>query len=160
MTNHETLSKAIELAIERGYRYDNSTTDFTVWETGNEPIYLIEIGGWPEVNVEAIIYSHDFAKALFGEYHQALYKQHYIPARGYPGESNPKNKVKIDSTDEADWKCTRCGKKWSRCFDTNCNLITKGNMGWETHLQRMVTADDPIEYLAANIEAETNDEQN
>lgn len=70
MTNQETLTKAIELAIKGGYH----TWDFDDRYTkDDEREYLLgTLYDDPSENsnvqsVEALIFNHDFAKALWGE---------------------------------------------------------------------------------------------
>lgn len=150
MNNQEILTKAIQKAVEgglTGYWADR----YSSCEKLDEMEFLIAGNIYEEGHSpEELIFNHDFAKALWGEYKNTKYESHYIPARGYPGEEIDKKDIKDSSKDE-NWKCTRCNNEWAKCLEKECNLIEEGNIGWKYHIQRMVIAEDPIEYLGANI---------
>lgn len=146
MDKAQILEAAIQKAIEGGW--SNSLS-------GYEDILLYAMRGilgdpYDAPSIEQVIFNHDFAKALWGEYSATSYAPHYIPARGYPGEKIPKNEIK-DSAKEENWNCTRCRKKWRQCFEKECLLLQEGNNGWQRHLQNMVISEDPIKYLADNL---------
>lgn len=114
MTNKEILEKAIQKAIDGG------------WEPlheGRNPIdkSLVTVDHIIQEDPRHYIYSHDFAKALWGvSEHTAL-----------PG---------IDSYGEED--CEHCEANIWDSIPHYC---------WQYHLQQMVIADDPIKYLGENI---------
>lgn len=150
MATQEILEKAIAKAIDGGltgywtdrYKSCQELDEMEYLTAGNN----MEHG----MTIEKLIFNHDFAKALWGEQQPTTYEQHYIPARGYPGEHISKDKIE-DSSNSENWNCKRCSKAWSKCFDKPCNLVEEGNIGWKHHLQQMVIADDPIQYLGENI---------
>ena len=99
-----------------------------------------------------------FAKALWGEHQEPLYNQHNAPAyrKGFKPWDNE------FGIDYGDWsgipeelhKCANnCSKRITRanCRD-NCQLLVKHNKGWEQHLMAMVISENPIKYLADNID--------
>jgi len=68
MTNEQVLKKAIEKAVKNGFKYAPYTTT-----DGIHPVF-IEI---PEISIyRHLIFSHDFAKAFWGE------KEHYFGKEG------------------------------------------------------------------------------
>jgi len=101
--NHqEILEKAIAKAIDGGWE---PTT--VSWSVYGESIYFTDRA----TNYREIIFNHNFAKALWGNYSETMTVQN--------NTLNVKQVVDMD--------------------------------GWRYHLQQMVIADDPIEYLGANI---------
>jgi hypothetical protein len=112
MSNAEILVKAIEKAIAGGWKGFSYQTG---WYTGPHPSSLLKSKYYPDthefvihlqdlrenimVDLNKLIFNHDFAKALWGE---------------------PKSGKAVPS-------------------------------GWQQHLQQMVIAEDPIEYLGAHI---------
>lgn len=79
---------------------------------------------------EAIIFNHDFAKALWSE------EWEDVPIKEF-NEALAQNLRPYDYRTE--------GAEVGRA------LHRTGNKGWEYHLQQMVIADDPIKYLGENI---------
>lgn len=147
MTNKEILEKAIQKAIDGGWKVTNSTMDTPEKIMG----WYAYPDSWYDSYSNLFIFNHDFAKALWGEEVRTQYDSHYIPARGYPGEPIPKEDIKDDKILK-NWDCTRCGAPWKKCLaGTPCNLIVKGNTGYKYHLQQMVISEDPIKYLGDNI---------
>lgn len=131
MSNREILKKAIQKAIDGGWKHYSMANDelepeiFVYADSSmvnfgyhlNNRIYYLGGNAEPTNN---LIYSHDFAKALFGK------KEH--------------------GTDGAKWgaadNCTRCGMIDHEHSTYYC---------WQYHLQQMVIAPDPIKYLGENI---------
>lgn len=104
MSSKEILEKAIQKAIEGGWDYGGSQK-FTVASAA-----LVEMhyeNSSDDLQLETIIFNHQFAKALWGE-------------------------------------------KWLKSTGEGLGDYEK-NDGWKHHLQQMVIADDPIEYLGENI---------
>ncbi len=115
MTDTQTLTRAIELAIENGWENSEAVT---AWKDGYGVQKLKSTEHLKEFNVEHIIYNHNFAKALWGgELHQETF---IVP------------------------------KELNERFAGTKDLDIKP--AWQYHLQQMVVADDPIEYLRAHME--------
>jgi hypothetical protein len=118
MSNEEILLKAIEKAIAGGWKGFSYQTG---WYTGPHPSSLLKSKYYPDthefvihlqdlrenimVDLNKLIFNHDFAKALW-RYEKPV----YLP-------------------------------------DTGLQTLE----AWQYHLQQMVIADDPIEYLGAHI---------
>lgn len=74
MTDKEILEKAIQKAIDNGW--DNSPIDSMEWSDNDGAWRYDAIGGesWHyQTDINTIIFSHDFAKALWGESTQQAY---------------------------------------------------------------------------------------
>lgn len=153
MTQTDKLQKLIERAIDRGFEFDN--LDKWEWKAIKKTDTVIN--NWyyfhityedkeKFIDAEHIIFDRNFAHDLFGEFKDIEYKLHYIPARGYPGESIPKDKI-ADSSKDENWYCIHCKKKWVKCFEIPCNQIAKYNQGWQNVLQEAVISEDPIDYM-------------
>lgn len=111
MTNQEILTKAIEKAVTGGFNFNH-------WRRRNG---FIE-GQSPNPDERtALIFNHDFAKALWGEkpYHHMMVMGKKSKGPGYEGRRS------VKSTPEY------------------CN--------WQHHLQQMVIAYDPIAYLGEHM---------
>lgn len=71
MTNKEILEKAIQKAIDGGYEGWGwpSSQDLLKWEWDDEDKVFSDGKGcdYESINLEAVIFNHDFAKALWGE---------------------------------------------------------------------------------------------
>lgn len=129
MTNKEILEKAIQKAIDGGWHVPFSkgwleraleVTDF------NQPYY--ERAHYSDFPLEAVIFNHDFAKALWGEVHEPDYSEfeYHEEYKVYDG-----NRYYMTINDQRVW-------------DSRCT-------GWQYHLQQMVISEDPIKYLEENI---------
>lgn len=127
LSNKEILEKAIQKAIDGGWRVDNmwvgGKTTYT-WESSDygRDYYFIKCkkyihekncGDWE--SVEQLIFNHDFAKALWGEGILLCYE------------------------------CTE-GR-----HDTDHGYGIDRMAEWQYELQQMVIAEDPIKYLGDNI---------
>lgn len=123
MTPTETLTKAIEKAIENGWtNYKTKVTKVTVNKYRHEDdfngelrniVYAIHFedgaGLTAKTNVLELIYNHDFAKAIWNT----------------PVFTN----------------------------GTELHFVTRdGRSEWQYHLQNMVISEDPIKYLAQHME--------
>lgn len=119
------LGRAIRLAIERGWKYNDIDLEFkkvgTVSLVGNI-VYLYE--GRPlksrPINsycLEEIIYNHDFARALFGE------REDRQPTR----------------------------EEGSSYYGGGAGGFITVKEGWQFHLQQMVISENPIAYLGDHI---------
>jgi len=69
LTNKEILQKAIEKAMDNGYLKFKDKNEFLVMDGLNDYIQKIKFLGSSsaEVDYQSIIFSHDFAKAFWGE---------------------------------------------------------------------------------------------
>lgn len=136
MTDKEMLEKAIQKAIDNGW--DNSPIDSMEWSDNDRAWRYDAIGGesWHyQTDLNTIIFSHDFAKALWPE-----------PAKMYHGyirvrTSKNKHSIYKYFTREDIMKENTVGYE----IDDN------GTFLWQYHLQQMVIDDDPIKYLEENI---------
>lgn len=164
MTNKEILEKAIQKAIDGGWELPHEDYDWKVGQNDMTRFTSIDDetqdpGVW-YMPLEQLIYNHEFAKALWDEQKDAKFLEHYVPARGYPGESID-NKERNESVEplkekhgelpEYLWYCTRCKKPWKSTFNSRCEMISEYRAGWRHHLQQMVISDDPIKYLGEHI---------
>lgn len=127
--NQKVLEKAIQKAIDGGWYsfaddlFGKITMDDIIlrhnpggqgWEwtvKGHENNYSL---------IKALIYSHDFAKALWGD--KKITRHRYVPDYHHLGE-----------------------------YILEPETSTRKTNAWKHHLQQMVIADDPIEYLGKNI---------
>jgi hypothetical protein len=116
MTNGQIFTKAIEKAIDRGWDMDGCAHLYKS-PTALFPIHVMDNqlgitdGGSLVMTAYEIIYSHDFAKALWGEEDILLEYQ-------LPPASHVTDRFIMES--------------------------------WQYHLQQMVIAGDPIDYLGEN----------
>lgn len=130
MDRQAILTKAIQKAMDNGWKgvldmkewrdeafYYPDGEGLLTWEwSDNKQVFHDgEYDDYEEVRIEAILYDHDFAKALWGN-----------------------NSIFINGDE----------------FDLNHPLIDEipHYEKWKYHLQQMVIADDPIQYLADNME--------
>jgi len=116
MSKEEVLRKAIEKAQANGYRPLMTVNQVIAHRNQFH-------------NPFAIIFTHDFAKAFFGERHIEEVEYCQCDNREYVTLDGYKTKT-----------CPQCGYP-----------VTKGenvvNEGWQYHLQQMVISDDPLKYL-------------
>lgn len=138
MTQKEILEKAIQKAINGGYRHasmeDSANPEVFVYADSsmvnfayhiNNRIYYIGGNAEPTNN---LIFNHDFAKALWGEV----------------VIGNGEDEIDIDEY----FTLINSQKEWSGYNWGGPHF--KGPL-WKFHLQQMVIADDPIAYLGENI---------
>lgn len=124
MTHRETLQKAIEIAVRNGWSgcyVTHSTT--SSWLVTSIPRLCVSFttGGNAYYHPSEFVYDHQFAKCLWGES-----PLHDMIARDY-------------SRDE------RLYTPW-----VSDELFLPPN-NWKFHLQQMVIADDPLQYLSDNL---------
>jgi len=121
MSNQEILEKAIQKAIDGGWK-----TPLDEWEVSadclsvyhhNKPSRAWESQLMWFQPISELIFNHDFAKALWGE---ELHQETFI----VPKELNKR----FAGTKDLDIKPT-----------------------WMYHLQQMVIAEDPVQYLGENL---------
>jgi len=69
MTDKEVLQKAIEKAMDNGWMIGVNKAQILIHDAYNNTIQKIRIMGSSsvEIDVQVIIFSHDFAKAFWGE---------------------------------------------------------------------------------------------
>ena len=137
MNNKEILEKAIQKAIDGGwlgvkqsenleriyYYPDSSQILKWRWEEDGRCFSDGAYDDYESINVEVIIFNHDFAKALWGQRqfdaygvdHDLLRSNDAVTGSGGPDEDWYEHPI------------------------------------WMWHLQQMVVADDPIKYLGRNI---------
>lgn len=140
MSNHDILKKSIRKAVDNGYKgIINKMPNGSLW-CYPEGIQLLE-WDWEDedriftdgkyedretINVEAIIFSHDFAKSLWPSTQTAMCP--YCGVLFMIGYQHPK-------------PCP---------FSANIAIEP-----WKYHLQLMVISDDPIKYLGDHIDEKT-----
>ena len=126
MTNKEALEKAIQKAVDSGWKEPHGNTlrvddDGRLFCFVNGATDGIRVYGY-QFNVEQLIFNHDFAKALWGEFG-------YVPEATYYFNYADKRGV----------------------VKTKKLFLQSSVSYWQYHLQNMVMADDPIKYLGENI---------
>jgi hypothetical protein len=124
MSNQEILAKAVEKAIAGGWQ---------PLHLGKEPIdkELITVEHIMfSSDPRMYIYSHDFAKALWGD------------ATVPESEEIDDNQVKLGLYEAS-------GGSYEGYLDF-CDIEFSGEP-WQYHLQQMVITDDPIKYLSENL---------
>lgn len=157
MNHQEILTKAIEKVIGNGWKPKMGRAYDSYWPPEHGFILTQDYGdfgttGWHldilvtqgsrnvvshsvkisyAVDYEDLIFSHEFAKALWPEY--------------------------PEKDDIAEELCYLCGAHWSNdCYDW-CyfmkakDIYRKMVFAWQYHLQQMAIAEDPIKYLGENI---------
>lgn len=140
MTNTEILTKAIEKAIDGGWkgllrnggsnksgRYyypDGKQLLKWRWEENEYVFSDGEYDGYESINVEAVIFNRQFAKALWGE----------LPA-------------------EKEYKPTyEWNEELGRYNNFSALQEIDTQSAWQYHLQMMVIAEDPIKYLGEHLD--------
>lgn len=119
MTNQEILTKAIDKAVERGYRGQSLFYRDALRLHGDS----ITVGPDSDIHINEVIFSHDFAKALWGE--------------------------PVDKS--ATMTQTEMNKATGGTFNAPPGMFAIYSKGWKDHLQEMVIADDPIAYLGEHL---------
>ena len=105
MTNEQILEKAIEKVVKNGWKGDKE------WEQEIPPYK------WYPQEVTHTIFSHDFAKAFWGEE-----PEHFDVTLKNPRDFNPEKGMKFDEV-----------------------MVTQPN--WQYNLQQMVLEKEPLKYL-------------
>lgn len=135
MTNEKILKLAIEKAVKNGLNKELLPAEYEVqcmlkhcWlDAGDELI-----------DAFAIIYSHPFAKAFWGEEPICT----ICGSDEFVGSTNPST-----SSDPGEYFLnSRCG---AEAIDINEFGVNDGTtlFSWQYHLQQMVISEDPIKYL-------------
>lgn len=122
MTNQAILTKAINQAIDGGWKHPNGWTYLPNWKGASifmSVQFADDTGEVWHMPIESLIFSHQFAKALWGEDKLKL----------TPGQA-------------------LFGKTYSVQFGGGVFRQT----AWKYHLQRMVLAKDPLKYLGEHLE--------
>lgn len=159
MTNKEILTKAISKAIDGGWKQPHNLSFVSNKEF---LIYLDELSNtqnlkWIKFKINELIFNHDFAKALWGEYSGLVPHNHVTRSEmpGYVDTTHPlHNSADIRMVQEEDMKCFSCGKVLGGHYwiaNEVCWTEGETNLGWQYHLQQMVITDDPIKYLGEHI---------
>jgi hypothetical protein len=142
MRDKEIIKRAISKAISGGWKGFTSTIKGVDYRKGkierNVLMTFHATDGDITImyNLEAIIFNHDFAKALWGEeeYITPVYHLNKAIWIYIEGLIQPKLKARYNTISE----------------DIGIPPIN-GLASWQYHLQQMVIADDPIEYLGKHI---------
>lgn len=123
MTHQQILERAIRKAIVNGWNYQPfGDRYFPNYISGDRLIEHIA-STIDDLRLNAVIFNHDFAKALWGT----------KLAYGWFQANNPSNKV-------------------SELPEASADLYEEDNLAiWQYHLQRMVISPDPIAYLEENM---------
>jgi hypothetical protein len=121
-THQEILEQAIQKAMAGGWNplhaiFDGSRVQVRQWQDDG----MVTVCIWNDLyeynpltwvrELEGIIFSHDFARALWGG-------------------------------------SLISGKVW---YESGVKATSGGTIAWKWHLQQMVIADDPIEYLGEHL---------
>ena len=121
MTNEQILKKAIEKAVKGGYIFD-----YTKRHWSKSFWHKLQFQG----NYERYIFSHDFAKAFWGEG-----KEYWLMEMTSGGYEQDDFSLEWIHADKA---CTM--KEWEeRCRDEQPD--------WQYHLSKLVLEKNPIKYL-------------
>lgn len=136
MTNQEILEKAIQKAIDGGWK-GSPYLDYT--KISNDQ-YLTNLIMGENVWLVTIVYCppHDFAKALWGEARDVEKYAYYLEGELFDYKT-PEEFKKIEQAGEDDNSWERYGPIYK-------------NKGWQYHLQQMVIAEDPIKYLGDHLD--------
>lgn len=141
MSNQQILEKAIQKAIDNGWEQGTELLEAdyidSVFEDYKIAHPYFAVTHDTGVNLEAIIFNHDFAKALWGEARDITSYKYYLEGE-YFDDKTPEEYQEIVNTDEAD-------NHWEQY------VPVYKNKGWKYHLMQMVIAEDPIKYLGENI---------
>lgn len=122
MTQEQILKKAIEKAIKNGY--DIKDRDYNN-ATGCESMGYLDTIQMSRV----LCFSHDFAKAFFGEGMQIDYTKPCPHCKGKLEIANP------------------TGSCYHVHYPEGCDICSAYYIDWEDCLQEMVLEKDPISYL-------------
>ena len=123
MTNKQILKKAIEQAKKNGW-YSNEEIKVTIFVRRLPKIIVGDINDPKEyLSINDVIFSHDFAKAFWGEQSEDIFKC----------KCNPTNYYYTFKF------CSKCGEKLIKS-----KRILKS---WEKPLQQMVLSEEPLKYL-------------
>jgi len=112
MSDKEILNKAIKKAENN--RWNSPTFDSKKW-----------------FNIESIIFSHDFAKAFWGEKQPQYDKNKICLHCGID--------ISIQPPFESGCNHTHYGE--------DCNVCSNKIKDWKFHLQKMVIQEEPLKYL-------------
>ena len=155
MTSREKLEALIQKAIDGGWDTTHFDTLKASYKHPDESEFHDLMGDWHGISPLDVVFNHDFARALFGEYQEATWIPHDVPAKR-PDFRPWKNELGIDYVDWSHvpnelYLCTRCKKPWGKAFvvivDSYCKQTNKYNAGFELHLQQAVVSTDPIDYM-------------
>jgi len=136
MTNEQILKKAIEKAVKNGWKRNENNgniiveSDYAITELSWGEYYEIDYND--ENIVYQIIFSHDFAKAFWGQMRVCQFCGG-TKLNGYGDEYAGFIKCENDKCDFE-----------SECTDDNHIIYCEE---WMYHLQQMVLEEDPIKYL-------------
>lgn len=102
------------------------------------------------------------AKALWGEHKDAEHYQHTAKAsrsdwvNTFHQAGVAHTKADSDKFLKENYYCGRCTRQFKGDYDLNhttCLLKSPANIGWQYHLQQMVIATNPVEYLEDHCNA-------
>lgn len=114
MTNEEILKKVIDKAVDNGFTLLGKDYEETIIRLFHDQIIL----GYSDAYVYAIIFTHEFAKAFWGDEKVIVHPEH---------------------TDD---------ENWFNCDDPYvCCQTGAADPAWEYHLQKIVLEQEPLKYL-------------
>lgn len=154
----DILSRAIQKAIDNGW-YEILPTE--TWEVVTDRGLEVVVRSMSPYTGNEIsrrydymelIYRHDFAKVLWREPAYAEYMDHDVPAKRNGFRPWDNGFEDWSSVPEYYWYCINCKRHWRNTFDSYCERVKQGNLGWRKHLQRMVVSEDPIKYLEEQMD--------
>lgn len=160
MNNIEILKKAIEIAVERGWKESlNYSLYLEPEDTNKKPDKLNELLLALELKTKgyfAYIFSHQFCKALFGERKEewlgkfvwySLYEQDSEIFKDYKELMNSW----IFYTEDSKPTINELNSLSEDGLEVAAGKLVKDmeitNQGWQYHLTQMVLYEDPLEYL-------------
>jgi len=157
MTNKQILEQAIQKAIDGGWTawtWPNSADLLKWrWEDDDRVFSDGEYDDYETINVEAVIFNHDFAKALWGVQRcesaccgSAVTQRTLV--NGKP--------IEVPWLSLLNEKGTKILSKYAVTHFHYCDNCKKkarliSYVGYKLHLQQMVISSDPIKYLGENI---------
>ena len=125
MTNKTILKKAIKKAVENGWQGVKKGEEYFI-------VYELEY-----IPYEIFIFSHDFAKAIWGEERTCL----MCGSIEFEGGMTPSTPAGLSENWE---RCTKCGAETLDRIE-----FDEGNTlpAYLYHLQQMVLEEEPLKYL-------------
>lgn len=132
MTNEEILKKVIGKVEKNGYkRLSLNNEEVRIDKYDDEDIWFEEWDGrrWNITNYEKIIFSHDFAKAFWGEKQETQHNSICLHCGNDIGISNPSG------------YCNHIH------YPESCEICLNKSKDWQYHLQQLILEEEPLKYL-------------
>ena len=157
MKNEETLRLAIEKAMKNGWLpfgegpWMGSVPTLEVGDKGFVPyfVHTDSLGGECRMSWQQVLFSHDFAKAFFGEPEDRVLG-FYTDCSREPRGGSVEDVKSLDELPEEINKADLLKHgtvDTDECCETYYLRRETVNEGWKCHLQKMVLEEDPSQYL-------------